>query len=156
MANNLEFLNKEHKDFYVMNSDQGDSYKKSLVYLVGLTEDTRSHYSDILTNEGINRAIFNEGWLTGETTRLLILAFNLWNGFTFGYSDSRNDEKDLEDMTKEELAEIIRSGSRNSVDELFSGELGYYYLQAVNLRFNLDKNEESRKQFAAMIEKTIK
>lgn len=59
-------------------------------------------------------------------------------------------------MTKEELAEIIRSGSRNSVDELFSGELRYYYLQAVNIRFNLDKNEESRKQFAAMIEKTLK
>lgn len=59
-------------------------------------------------------------------------------------------------MTKEELVQIIRSGFRNSVDELFSGELGYYYLQAVNLRFNLDKNEESRKQFAAMIEKTLK
>ena len=59
-------------------------------------------------------------------------------------------------MSKDELVSIVKSGFNNSVDQLFLGELGYYYLQGVNLRFNLGKKEESRQQFAEMIENTLK
>lgn len=156
MENKLTFIDTKHEEFYEKHGAEGDSYKKSFVYLIGLTEDTRNHYPSIFSEGGINREVINEGWLTGETTRLLILAFNLWNGYKFGYSDPINDEKNLEDMSKDELVSIVQSGFNNSVDQLFLGELGYYYLQGVNLRFNLDKKEASRQQFAEMIEHTLK
>lgn len=69
----LTFIDNAHANFYSEHSKENDVYKNSLVYLIGLTEDTRNHFSEILTQDGINLDVFNNGWITGETRRLLIL-----------------------------------------------------------------------------------
>lgn len=120
----LTFIDNAHVNFYSEHSKENDVYKNSLVYLIGLTEDTRNHFSEILTQDGINLDVFNNGWITGETRRLLILGFNLWNGYLYG---SENNEKNT---------------SLNAVDEIFSGELAYYFLQAVNIRFDIEKKQQ--------------
>lgn len=117
---NLEFKDQEHEIFFKEKCSESDVYKNSLVYLIGLTADTRNHFSEILIDDGINSEIFQKGWLTGETTRLLTLGYNLWNGY----------------VHEEENRYL------NRVDNIFSGELAFYYLQAVNIRFDIDKKQQ--------------
>ncbi|MFJ1627928.1 DUF6075 family protein [Marinilactibacillus psychrotolerans] len=122
----LIYKNNKHEEFYFLNKTENDVYRNALIYLVGLTEDTRNHFSEILTNEGINLNVLHSGWITGETRRLLILGFNLYNGYMYESEGSKNDI-DL-----------------NTVSEIFSGELAYYYLQAIDIRFDVYKNERKR------------
>lgn len=120
------FKNEKHEEFYFINKVGNDVYKNALIYLVGLTDDTRNHFSEILSTEGIDVEVLRAGWITGETRRLLILGFNLYNGYMYESEGSKNDI-DL-----------------NTVSEIFSGELAYYYLQAIDIRFDVYKNERKR------------
>lgn len=99
---------------------------------MGLTQDTQSHFNEIfnLEERGINPDVLHKGRLTGETTRLLLLAFNLWGGYPTTYP-KENDE----------FARNISS----SVDDIFSRELSFYYLQALEIRYQIAKKENRRK-----------
>ncbi|MBO0481539.1 DUF6075 family protein [Candidatus Enterococcus courvalinii] len=155
LENNLSYISPEHQDFYEKNksADGTDVYRDSLVYLVGLSEDTRIRFDQILTDQGINPEILDEEWITGGAFRTLTLAFNLYNGYTYGLDQHNLEDKRLNDLSKEELIKEIENGKKNSVENLFGYGHGYYYLQAINLRFSLSKGERNRKALEKMQER---
>lgn len=121
---NIRFLSTAHKDFFLgqmeaaTNAGRGtDSYFKSLVYLCGLTEETRNHFSDIFDchDWAINLEATSAGWQTGTSLRVTRLAFNLWNGCG---SDSGSG------ATEEYLP-----------DSLFCCELMEFFFEALLIRF---------------------
>jgi len=61
-----------------------DVYYRALFYLLGLSRETMEHVEQLFDFE--DRSIKPEGlyagWQTGQSLRLTLLAFNLWNGWT--------------------------------------------------------------------------
>lgn len=90
----LKFYDKEHEEFYKSKTESKklDSYNKSLIYLLGLTEETRNNFNNLY--EDITREIkfeaLRQPWQTGTTMAITKLAFNLFNGFCgFEYEEAR-------------------------------------------------------------------
>lgn len=48
MENNLTFIDTKHEEFYEKHGAEGDSYKKSFVYLIGLVVQKKLAISYIL------------------------------------------------------------------------------------------------------------
>lgn len=65
-------------------NDMTDSYRTSLAYLIALTDDTYTHRRELYDEQ--TRAIIPDGlqaaFQTGTTTRLTLLAFNLFTSST--------------------------------------------------------------------------
>ena len=82
---NILFHSEEHKCFFTekISENGADVYYSPLVYLMGLTEETRGHFKDCFSEEerGINPAALEANWQTGTTDKITRLAFNLWNGW---------------------------------------------------------------------------
>ncbi len=81
----LKFYDEEHKKFYKEHTEgkKLDNYNKSLIYLLGLIEETRNNFLtlyDEITRE-IKINAMNEGWQTGTSLSITKLAFNLFNGY---------------------------------------------------------------------------
>ena len=120
---NFKFYDDEHKNFYNENTKDKklDVYNKSLIYLLGLTKETREHYSKIYNDvsKEIKFGAVNEGWQTGTSQAITKLAFNLFNGFT-----------GLED----------REGRQYSVENIFAyTEFAPYMYEAIKIRFRIEK-----------------
>ena len=83
----INFKDLKHKEFYIMNvldvKQELDVYNKSLIYLLGLSEDTRNHFNNIYDVEKreINIEELNAPWQTSGSLAITRLAFNLFNGF---------------------------------------------------------------------------
>lgn len=123
----IEFIDQHHQAFFLEHvTPESDVYHQGLYYLLGLTDDTRRHCSEIVGSEGINVDVLNASWVSGEDFRLLCLAFNLWNG----YVPENNP-------------------NAATIDTLFSGSLGAYYIQAIKLRYQTDKRELNRRKFTS-------
>ena len=78
------FYSEQHQNFYNRHVDGGtDPYYRALVYLLGMTAETRSNFSRCFDAEArmIRPAALAEGWQTGGTVRIVRMAFNLWNGW---------------------------------------------------------------------------
>lgn len=109
----LKFANEQHLYFYTQMLEacpKPDVYHQALLYLLGVSEETRVHAADIydINEDTIKLESLNAGWQTGGSTKLCLLAFNLWNGFT-------NDE--------------------TSPSDIFCCSYAPYMLAAVKLRF---------------------
>lgn len=86
----IQFADNEHRDFYERTIQQcrnTDSYHRALVYTLGLSPDTRSHFKDCFSIPGdcIDPDALSKGWQTSGSMALTRLAFNLWNGFDDNY-----------------------------------------------------------------------
>lgn len=117
----LKFYDLEHKNFYETKTagKKLDTYNKSIVYLLGLTEETRNNYKKIYneTVREIELNALNEAWQTGTTMAITKLAFNLFNGFT-GLLDGE--------------------ANQYAVDSIFCyKEFAPYFYEAVRIRFNI-------------------
>lgn len=115
------FKSKEHeaayKEFILKaHVSDGDAERKSLFYLLSLLEDTREHINDLydFKENWIKPEGLNKGWQTGGTTKITMLAFNLYNGF----NDEDNDYSPLN----------LFSGVDSSNRE--------YLLQSIRIRFS--------------------
>ena len=119
----LKFYDTEHDRFYKENTEgkKLDCYNKCLIYLLGLTEETRANknkfYNDI-TRE-IYIEVINEPFQTGTTMAITKLAFNLFNGFT-GLQDSE--------------------ARQYAIDNIFAyKEFAPYFYEAIRIRFEMIK-----------------
>lgn len=120
---NLKFYDKEHEEFYKDYTEgKGlDCYNKSLLYLLGLTEETRKHSKQIYNAERreIEFETLNEAWQTGTSAIICRLAFNLFNGFT-GIEEGE--------------------ATRYAVDSIFCRtEFAPYFYEAIKIRFEIIK-----------------
>ena len=99
-----------------------DPYYRALVYLLGMTAETRSNFSRCFDGETrmIRPAALGEGWQTGGTVRIVRMAFNLWNGWCY---------------ESEEDAQEGRTSDTFTPDNLFCCEFAPYFYEAVKLRY---------------------
>jgi len=130
---NLIFYDEAHKEFWenIDSTRKSDPYHASLIYLLGLTEDTRQHFKEIynIDNGEINIEILDKAWQTGTSRIIIRLAFNLFNGFT-GIS--------TEDSSKEAWESRINEAKRYAVDNIFyKREFADYFYQAIKIRFEI-------------------
>ncbi|NWL87802.1 hypothetical protein DMN77_09330 [Paenibacillus sp. 79R4] len=116
-----KFKDLEHHQFYEgmirMTHSHTDPYRQALFYLLGLTEQTRSHVRDLydFDENSICLEGLNKGWQTSSTVKLTRLAFNLYNGYS-------GDED--------------RDAARNySPYFLFDTHLLPYFFEAAKLRY---------------------
>ena len=83
----INFIDKDHKNFFYSKLDKLQSLRKtdvyylSLVYTLSICETTREHFSSIFNIEKgeINLDAIKAGWQTGTSEKVTRMAFNLWN-----------------------------------------------------------------------------
>lgn len=86
----IQFADTEHRAFYeqtIQRCRNTDSYHRALVYTLGLSPDTRSHFKDCFSipEDCIEPDALSKGWQTSGSIALTRLAFNPWNGFDDNY-----------------------------------------------------------------------
>lgn len=113
----MKFKDNEHKAFYYKMMKQSpvqDSYHKSLYFTLGIDKDCREHINDLFINEddSINTNGIRKSWQTNGSLQATLLAFNLWNGYTY---------------TKDKKA--------STPYELFASEYAEYFMEAIRLRY---------------------
>lgn len=125
----IKFYDDKHKEFYneKIKDITNDSYHRALVYLLGLTEDTRKNFNNLVSYDGKHRPCslsikpenLNSGWQTGTTYKITRIAFNLFNGYCYDFID--DEEKEI--------------SSRYTPYELFCCSFSPYFYEAIKLRY---------------------
>lgn len=129
-ANNthMVFANEEHEKFYYEKLEQAryqDCYHKALIYILGISEDTRYHFSQIYDMKSgfIKPECLHQGWQTSGSVRVVRLAFNLYTDGTPSVDDyKRKDEQ-------------IRECREYSVSDIFCCGYAMYFWQGIKLRY---------------------
>jgi len=88
------FKNEAHKDFFQKAEGfckEWDNSHKALFYVLGICPDCRKHISDIFDFEkdsyGIKiDTVFGQGWQTSGSLNCIRMGYNLFNGYTDGYT----------------------------------------------------------------------
>ena len=117
------FRDSEHRAFYREHLEFGvDSYFRALVYLFGLTAETRANFPHCFDQDTrmIKPEALNDGWQTGSTARVVRMAFNLWNGWCYETEEDAQDGRISDAFTP---------------DNLFCCEFAPYFYEAVKLRY---------------------
>lgn len=117
----LKFYDDEHKQFYKENTEgkKLDCYNKSLIYLLGLTKETRNNFESIYddVSKEIKITSLNAGWQTGTSNAVCKLAFNLFNGYC-GLQD--------------------REAKQFTIENIFAyKELAPYFYEGIRIRFEI-------------------
>ena len=117
----IKFYNQEHENFYKEHteSEKLDSYNKSLIYLLGLAEETSNNFNQLYDEKTrqIELTGTTKGWQTGTSLAITKLAFNLFNGYC-----------GLED----------KEGRQYTVENIFCyKEYAPYFYEGIKLRFNI-------------------
>lgn len=115
----LYFKDQRHRNFFTEATKQfpQDCYHLSFLYLIGLTAETRQHFSSIYACDGINLDVLSAGWQTSTTYKITRLAFNLFN-------DCHTDDWTTETNT-----------AAYTVSEIFATPYAPYLMEAVKLRY---------------------
>ena len=118
------FINEEHKEFYYLNRaiSINDVYSNPVIYLLGLTDDTRNHFNQIydINNNEIHLEQLKQGWQTGTSSKITRLAFNLFNGMVFDSEDDFDNDK---------------FSSKYAVDKIFCCGFAPFFFEAIKLRY---------------------
>lgn len=127
----VTFADQQHRDFFfekIQQARQDDVYHQSLIYLLALSETTRTNFKRIYNLETglINPNCVYEAWNTSSTLRLISLAFNLYTNVT------PVPEEIAEDANKE-LAYIKQNYTPIEIFDDY--EYFPYFVQALKIRF---------------------
>lgn len=122
----IRFRDTDHLNFYRERRSKAEAegkrvntYFRPLLYLCGLTVETRSHFDEIFDWEdwSIRPESLSAGWQTGTSLRITRLAFNLWNG-------RGSDDPECGEPQEEYLP-----------DNLFCCSYMEFFFEAMRLRF---------------------
>ena len=124
----ITFKNKEHEKFYntyLSKCPCQDSYHKTLIYCLGLSEDTRQNVHWIYDFETgfIKPECLQEGWQTSGSERIVRLVFNLYTNGT--------PTMDEYDDTEEQITETWLY----SVSDIFCTGDAKYFWEAIKIRY---------------------
>lgn len=128
-VNNVLYADATHVQFVMAQGQQFrmagyslDVYTRSLLYVLGVCDETRRHFADLFDfkEHGIKLNGLEKDWQTGTSRKVTRLAFNLWNGCMY---DS------------EENAERGERSPAYAVDEIFCCGFQPYFTQAIKIRF---------------------
>ena len=124
----MVFANEEHKKFYYEKLAQAgyqDCYHMALIYILGISEDTRKHFRQIydIKSGCIKTECLHQGWLTSSSIKVVRLAFNL-------YTDGTPDV-DGYGSSDEQVSEC----RRYSVGDIFCCSYAMYFWEGIKLRY---------------------
>lgn len=126
----MMFASKEHYEFYHQTTKRlkADCYLSSLVYTVGISEDTRRRWNSFYDekNREIKLQVVNEPWQTGTSKKITHLAFQLYTDGT--PTASTYDENDGEIQNFKEC-------QRYSVSDIFCCSLAPFFVEAIKVRY---------------------
>ena len=139
----IDFRGAEHEDsFYLFlkqfDVNPSDTERVSLFYLLSLSEDCRNNITDLYDRENrcINIDALHHGWVTSSDTRIIRLAFNLFNG---GVPTALEESSDTDDnlyykngQFAYDANELLKS---LPVNIFCDAEYGKYFVNALKLRF---------------------
>lgn len=116
----LIFASSAHKAFYLEQLEKvrvKDRWHKSLIYLLGLTDDCRRHFKEVydVKADRIISDSLHAGWVTGTDLRTMRLAFNL-------FTDNVPEEGEERHYTVGSIFD-------------YCGDYLQFYLQAIAIRF---------------------
>ncbi len=101
-ANNkhMVFYDEEHEMFYYEKLEQvrhQDCYHKALIYILGISEDTRNHFSQIydIKSGYVKPECLHQGWQTSGSVRVVRIAFNLYTDGTPSVDDYDGREEQI-------------------------------------------------------------
>jgi len=123
------FYDEEHREFYFkqLQKCKNDTYTRSLIYTLGICENTRSHF-DVLYNQKLREIIpeqLHSGWQTETSYKATRLAFNLFtDSVPTAYIGSDDEEK-----------EDFKECREYSVSDIFCCELAPFFVQAIKIRY---------------------
>ncbi len=143
----MVFANEEHKKFYYEKLKQAryqDCYHKALIYILGISEDTRNHFSQIydMKSRCIKTECLHQGWQTRGSVRVVRLAFNLYTNGTPGVDDyeSRNEQ--------------VSECREYSVNDIFCCGYAIYFWEGIKLRYpKYCRNQKSAEEILAEMER---
>lgn len=124
----MVFANEEHESFYYEKLAQvsyQDCYHMALIYILGISEDTRKHFKQIydIKSGCIKTECLHQGWQTSGSIRVVRLAFNL-------YTDGTPDI-DGYGSSDEQISEC----RRYSVGDIFCCSYAMYFWEGIKLRY---------------------
>ena len=148
-ANNthMVFTDEEHERFYYEKLEQArsqDCYHKALIYVLGISEDTRKHFSQIydIKTGNVKTDCLYQGWQTSGSLIVIRLAFNLYTDTT----PSVNDYKIRDGKMKE--------CRKYSVSDIFNFGYALYNWQGIKLRYpEYCRKQKSIEEILAEMEK---
>ena len=115
------FSNEEHEKFYYeklkqaednLTKGQVDCYHKALIYILGISEDTRKHFSQIYDIQSgyIKTECLHEGWQTSGSVRVVRLAFNLYTDGTPSIDDYESRDGQISECRGYSISDIFCCG----------------------------------------------
>ena len=114
-ANNkhMVFANERHEKFYYEKLEEArdpDCYYKALVYILGISEDTRNHFSQIYDMKSgcIKTKCLHEGWQTSGSVRVIRLAFNLYTNGMPSIDDYKRKDEQIDECSGYSVSDIFR------------------------------------------------
>ncbi len=137
----MEFIDNEHKKFFLNKcqeaKEQGktDVYYKSLIYILSICETTREHFNEIfnLNNGEVNLNSIQKGWQTSTSLKVTRMALNLWN-----HSIVYDCETDIENE---------QVSSHYAPSEIFCCSYAPYFWEGIKIRYpeytNYEKNNKT-------------
>ena len=96
----MVFADEKHEKFYYEKLEQAgyqDCHHKALIYILGISEDTRNHFSQIYDIQSgyIKTDCLRQGWQTGGSVCVVRLAFNLYTDGTSSIDDYESRDGQL-------------------------------------------------------------
>ena len=124
----MVFKDRKHEKFYYGKLAQAryrDCYHKELIYVLGISEDTRSHFIQIydIKSGYIRPECLHQGWQTSGSVRVVRLAFNL-------YTDGTPSVGDYEGRDEQ-----VRERREYSVSDIFCCGYAAYFWEGIKLRY---------------------
>lgn len=142
----MNFINDEHELFFIntlrklQEQKQVDVYYASLVYTLGMCEETRKNFKNIFDIEKgeINIDSIGAPWQTDTSAKVTRMAFSLWNNCMY---DSEQD------------AAMKKTSKNYNIGEIFSCSYAPYFYEGIKIRYpeytkeipNDKKNKEIEK-----------
>lgn len=131
----IKFRNEKHETRYneiLARMGKTDVYRKSAAYLLSLDSECYKHIDslyDFEENAIKPNGALEKGWHTSTSVRTTRLMVNLWNGICADLDIEGEIEKD--------------SGRYYCVEQIFCSCLGFWYFEAIKLRYpQLDEGVE--------------
>jgi len=129
-ANNthMVFANEKHKKFYEEKLAQAgcrDCYHMALIYILGISEDTRKHFKQIYDIKFgcIKVKCLRQPWQTDSSRKIVSLAFNFYTNRMPGVENYEDGDEQIEQCR------------RYSVNDIFCCDYAAYFWQGIKLRY---------------------
>lgn len=98
----MVFADEEHEKFYYEKLGQAryqDCCHKALIYILGISEDTRNHFSQLydIKSGYIKTECLRQGWQTSGSVRVVRAAFNLYTDGTPSVDDYKRKDEQIDE-----------------------------------------------------------